>query len=168
MFGPSGDNVELTEADGIPAIGVLKSDFEYQPAMDGQAARSTPKGSVVFTGSYKGNPAYNVVMLYDEAGNVVGGTDADGNLVASQIILAPDPGDALLGETSEGRWVYWIEPGQLAGAKLPAQVRAELYRVDDALTNVGQRLTSDSLFAGVPEKLPEIELRSGASAAAND
>ena len=168
VFGPSGDNVELTEADGIPAIGVLKSDFEYQPAMDGQAARSIPKGSVVFTGSYKGNPAYNVVMLYDEAGNVVGGTDADGNLVASQIILAPDPGDALLGETSEGRWVYWIEPGQLAGAKLPAQVRAELYRVDDALTNVGQRLTSDSLFAGVPEKLPEIELRSGASAAAND
>ena len=133
VFGPSGDNVELTEADGIPAIGVLKSDFEYQPAMDGQAARSIPKGSVVFTGSYKGNPAYNVVMLYDEAGNVVGGTDADGNLVASQIILAPDPGDALLGETSEGRWVYWIEPGQLAGAKLPAQVRAELYRVDDAL-----------------------------------
>ena len=51
--------------------------------------------------------------------------------------------------------------------QLPTQVRAELYRVDNALTNEGQRLTSDSLFASLPEYLPEIELH-GASAAAND
>ena len=90
MFGPSGDNVELTEADGIPAIGVLKSDFEYQPAMDGQdGAVHSRRDSVVFTGSYKGNPAYNVVMLYDEAGNVVGGTDADGNRLPARSSWPP-------------------------------------------------------------------------------
>lgn len=167
VFGPSGDDVGLAEIDGVPAIGVLKSDFEYQPAGEGQDKLFIPKGSVVFTGSYKGNPAYNVVVLYDEAGDVVGGADADGNTVASQIVLAPPPGDAMLGETSEGRWAYWIEPGQLAGAELPARVRAELYRVDNALTNEGQRLTSDSLFASVPEALPEIEL-SGAMAPVSD
>ena len=25
-----------------------------------------PAGSIIFTGEYKGNPAYNVVLLYDE------------------------------------------------------------------------------------------------------
>ena len=52
---------------------------------------------MVFVGDYKGNPAYNVVMLYDAQGNVVGGVDENGNVVANQIILAPNPGDALLG-----------------------------------------------------------------------
>ena len=167
VFGPSGDNVELLDADGVPAIGILKSDFVYQQAMEGQAARSIPKGSLVFTGSYKGNPAYNVVVLYDADGNVVGGADTAGNLVANQIILAPDPGDAMLGETSEGRWVYWIDPAALEKMRLPKQVRAELYRVDDALTNEGQRLTSDSLLASVPDTLPDIEFNGAASAPSN-
>ncbi len=169
VFGPSGDNVDFLATEAGEAIGILKSDFVYQPAMEGQAARSIPKGSVVFVGDYKGNPAYNVVMLYDAQGNVVGGTDEDGNVVANQIILAPNPGDALLGETSEGRWVYWIEPTMLKEIQLPTQVRAELYRVDNALTNEGQRLTSDSLYASLPETLPEIELTGDvASGAKND
>ena len=169
VSGPSGDNVDFLAAGEGEAIGILKSDFVYQPAMEGQAARSIPKGSVVFVGDYKGNPAYNVVMLYDAQGNVVGGVDENGNVVANQIILAPNPGDALLGETSEGRWVYWIEPAMLKEIQLPTQVRAELYRVDNALTNGGQRLTSDSLFASLPETLPEIELTGDvASGAKND
>lgn len=169
VFGPSGDNVDFLAAGEGDAIGILKSDFVYQQAMDGQEARSIPKGSLVFVGSYKGNPAYNVVLLYDAKGNVVGGVDEHGNVVANQIILAPNPGDALLGETSEGRWVYWIEPATLAKMALPTQVRAELYRVDNALTNEGQRLTSDSLMASLPETLPEIELTGDvASGAKND
>ena len=115
-----------------------------------------PEGSIVFTGNYKGNPAYNVVLLYDENGQIIGGTDTEGNLHAEQIILAPDPGNGLLGETASGSWVYWID-GQYA-ASLPNKVRAELYRVDNALTNEGQRLVSDTLFVEIPETLPEIEL----------
>ena len=76
---------------------------------------------------------------------------------AQQIILAPNPGDALLGETSEGTWIYWIEP-QDQGEKLPTAVRAELYRVDDALTNQGQRMVSDTPLLTLPDKLPEITL----------
>ena len=154
LYGPSGDNVEFLSAqNGQKAIGKLSSDYQYGK----KAEEKIPAGSVVFTGSYKGNPAYNVVVLYDEKGNIVGGTDADGALVAEQVILAEDPGDALLGETSEGTWIYWLP----ASAKLPDKVRAELYRVDNALTNEGQRMVSDTAFVTVPQTLPEISLGSG-------
>ena len=99
-----------------------------------------------------------MVVLYDAEGNVVGGVDDDGAIVARQVIFAPDPGDAMLGETSEGTWLYWIEPAELAKMELPSSVRAELYRVDNALTNEGQRLVSDSLLISLPDALPEIEL----------
>ena len=101
-----------------------------------------------------------MVVLYDSKGNIVGGTDGNGDLVASQIVLAPKlEGDALLGDTSEGMWIYWIEPEDAAKMEsLPSEVRAELYRVDNALTNEGQRLVSDTKFKTVPDKgaLPSI------------
>lgn len=156
ILGPSGDDVELL----TEGIGKLKTDYVYQEAIDGKEEQKIPAGSIVFTGTYKGNPAYNVVLLYDEKGNIVGGTDQTGVLKAQQIILAPNPGDALLGETSEGIWIYWLEPSDMSnGFVMPKEVRAELYRVDNALTNEGQRLVSDTLTVKVPEKLPEIEIK---------
>lgn len=156
ILGPSGDNVELLKE----GIGKLKTDYIYQAATEGQEEQKIPAGSIVFTGTYKGNPAYNVVLLYDEKGNIVGGVDQEGAVLANQIILAPDPGNALLGETSEGTWIYWIEPENMTGDfAVPSQVRAELYRVDNALTNEGQRLVSDTLFVTVPGELPDLEIQ---------
>ena len=51
--------------------------------------------------------------------------------------------------------------------ELPKQVRAELYRVDNALTNEGQRLVSDSLPGKVPDNLPDVELGGNATVAAD-
>ena len=155
LYGPSGDNVEFLSAEGKAGIGVLESDYIYD-----ETGKAIPAGSIVFTGSYKGNPAYNVVVLYDENGQIVGGTDENGDLVAHQIVLAPELGDkALLGETSEGIWIYWFEPSTNVSAEsLPSKVRAELYRVDNALTNEGQRLVSDTIFEVIPETLPSITL----------
>ncbi len=159
LLAPSGDNIEFYTTGATEAIGILAEDYVYQ-ASDGA---SIPAGSLIFTGTYKGNPAYNVVVLYDEQGNIVGGTDSEGALVAEQIILAPDPGNAMLGDVSEGSFIYWITPDQIG--TLPAKVRAELYRVDDALTNEGQRLVSDTLFTEVKplEQLPEIHLTGSAA-----
>ncbi|MCI8401943.1 MAG: carbohydrate-binding protein [Lachnospiraceae bacterium] len=160
LIAPSGDNVEFYRTtDATPAIGILKEDYVYQEASGEAKEQKIPAGSLIFTGEYKGNPAYNVVVLYDEAGNIVGGIDSDGALTASQIVLAPDPGNAMLGDISDGAWIYWIEPSDIG--ELPSGVRAELYRVDDALTNEGQRLVSDTLFFDVPalEALPDIELK---------
>ncbi len=98
VLGPTGDNVELMEN----GIGLLTQDYVYEQS-SGQAI---PEGSLIFTGSYKGNPAYNVVLLYDQNGAIVGGLDEEGNTVAHQIILAPDPENGQLGEVSEGYWVY--------------------------------------------------------------
>ena len=155
MLGVTGDNVGFrrTTDDGTALIGRLKSDFQY-----GQNAGDViPAGSVIFTGAYKGNPAYNVVLLYDQDGNIVGGTDEEGNLKAQQIILADVPEEGEITNVSDGTWIYWIEPQQqtdLAGIR---KVRAELYRVNNALNNEGQRLVSDSLFETMPYTLPEIE-----------
>ncbi len=158
LFGPSGDNVELlSDENGQPGIGVLKEDFVYE---DSTGAK-IPAGSIIFTGAYKGNPAYNVFILYDADGTIVGGTDADGNLRAEQIILAPEvtDSDAMLGETSEGRWVYWLTPD--VQDTLPSKVRAEMFRVDNALTNEGQRMVSDTPYVDMPADLPEILLTKG-------
>lgn len=154
LYGPSGDNVEISAGE----IGILSEDYYYDSA---NKKNKIPGGSVIFTGTYKGNPAYNVVVLYDADGNIVGGTDDEGTLTAHQIILAPPlaDDDALLGNVSEGRWIYWLEPADgVDVSSLPEEVRAELYRVDDALTNEGQRLVSDSMLVKLPEKLPSVTL----------
>ena len=104
ILGPSGDNIEFTDDEGKLTIGKLSSDYVY----DKNSGQKIPAGSIVFAGSYKGNPAYNVVVLYDQNGSIVGGTNDAGELIAQQIILAPDPGNALLGEVSEGSWIHWI------------------------------------------------------------
>ena len=152
ILGPSGDNIEFTDEEGKLTIGRLSSDYVY----DKNLGQKIPEGSIVFAGSYKGNPAYNVVVLYDQNGSIVGGTNDAGELIAQQIILAPNPGNALLGEVSEGSWIYWIEPDQQFDQ--PLQVKAELYRVDNGLTNEGERLTSDTVYVAVPDQLEDIEI----------
>lgn len=158
VLGVTGDNVDFRRTqDSTAAIGKLAEDYRY-----GQAAGDViPAGSIVFTGSYKGNPAYNAVVLFDQDGDIVGGTDADGNLKAQFIILADVPPAGNIQNVSDGTWIYWIESGGQESLIGVAKVRAELYRVNDALTNEGQRLVSDSLFEAVPEKLPEIHFNGG-------
>lgn len=158
ILGPTGDNIEFMRTqDEVAAIGILKEAYVLQEKDDTHEASLIPAGSLVFTGNYKGNPAYNVLMLYDENGSIVGGYDEEGALIANQVILAPNPENAMLAEVSDGIWMYWIEPEHLE--QLPKHVRGELYRVDNALNNEGQRLVSDTLYMDIPELLPEIVLK---------
>ena len=153
VLSATGDNVDFrrTDDEKVTVIGTLGTDYKY-----GERENDViPKDSLIFTGSYKGNPAYNVVMLFDDAGNIVGGVDGE-NLVSQQIILADVPDNSNIANVSNGTWIYWIEPDQLENIELPQNVRVELYRVNNANTNEGQRMVSDSLFEEVPETLPEI------------
>ncbi len=162
LLGPAGDDISFgAKEDGTQgAVGILAEDYVYEQK-DG-VENYIPKGSLIFTGSYKGNPAYNVVVLYDESGSVVGGVEESGALKSSQIILANVPENGLLGEVSRGTWIYWIEPSAQGELSVPGgKIRAQLYRVDNAITNEGQRLVSDTLPLVMPEKdrLPEITLK---------
>lgn len=138
LLGQTGDNVELLQ-DGI---GKLKENYQYGE----QAEDFIPAGSIVFTGTYKGNPAYNALKLWDENNRLIEGV---------QIIFADVPEQGELGETADGTWIYYIEPT----AQLPKTIRAELYRVDDAHTNEGERLVSDTYRITVPASLPDLELK---------
>lgn len=154
VLGVTGDNVDFVSTnEGQPVIGVLSEAYIYGT----ESGDVIPKGSIVFTGKYKGNPAYNVVLLYDQDGNNVGGIDADGNLKAQQIILAEVPDNGNIQDVSEGTWIYWIDPSDVNTLGNISKVRAELYRVNNALTNEGQRLVSDSLFVEIPSELPNID-----------
>ncbi|MDE7210672.1 MAG: hypothetical protein K2O03_04415, partial [Lachnospiraceae bacterium] len=155
VLGVTGDNVDFRRAEeGTAAIGRLAADYRYG---DGEND-FIPKDSIVFTGSYKGNPAYNVVILYDQNGNMVGSSATGETNSVQQIILADVPNTGNIQDTSNGTWIYWVEPDAQATLTGVTKVRAELYRVNNALTNEGQRLVSDSLFEVVPESLPEIEI----------
>lgn len=152
LLGASGDNVDFRRAgDGTPAVGILTDDYRFAEGA------VIPKGSLVFTGTFKGNPAYNVVMLFDQDGNVVGSIADDGSLNAEQIILADDPEDGFIGNVSDGTWIYWTDTTAL---DYVSKVRAELYRVNNALTNEGERLVSDSFFIDIPSDIPNITLGS--------
>ncbi len=174
LLAQSGDNVEFNETG---SIGKLASDFTY----DQKAGYSIPADSIIFTGTYKGNPAYNVAKLWyqDET------TGSWKMLNGYQIILAPDPGKADLGETSNGKWVYVVEKKELGKDGKPViqdgiekdnedytriekalgkgKVRVELYRVDNALTNEGERLVSDTLVTTLPSSLDSIVLTSSST-----
>ncbi len=161
VLGVTGDNVDFwDDSDGQPAIGKLATAYKYEGG-------EIPAGSTVFMGKYKGNPAYNMVLLYDQDGNIVTGADEAGDQNASQMIFANVPETGLIQDVSNGTWVYWIEPQ----FKLPdlKKVRAELYRVDNAQTNEGQRMVSDSLFRDMPAELPDVTISgSGTDGSASD
>lgn len=154
ICGPTGDNLEFYTANGQLSVGVLKEAYQY----GSEEADVIPKGSLVFTGTYKGNPAYNTVLLYDTEGNVIGAKD--GNVEAEQVIFADVPAHGNLGETSEGIWVYYVMPGQWNEETLKEikGVRGELYRVDNAITLEGERMVSDTMILELPDTIPEITL----------
>ncbi len=156
VLGPAGDNVDLrSDSSGQPAIGKLAAAYKYEGG-------EIPAGSIVFTGSYRGNSAYNVVIIYDQNGNIVGGTKKDENggegLDAHQLVFSTVPEEGEIQDVYDGTWVYWIQPDETIDLSSLKQVRAELYRVDNALTNEGQRLVSDSLFKTMPSTLPDITI----------
>ena len=160
LLGLTGDDVDFRAADdGTAAVGYLTNDFQYGE----EETDVIPAGSLVFTGSYKGNAAYNVVVLYDQDGKIVAAPSAGGMLRADQVILAPVPDRGDIKNVSDGTWIYWIYKEDLERFTLPQKVRAELYRVNNARTNAGERLVSDSLFVPVPEHPGQIDLTNARS-----
>lgn len=157
ILGPTGDNIEIGIDNGDKiyknGVGILKSDYTYAEG------KSIPAGSIIITGEYKGDPAFNVPLVLNE-------NDENFSLEANAILLAELPENAELGEVAEGNWIYWITPEQQAveGNVEGTKIKAELYRYNKLGTNnepIGQRLVSDTFLYDLPSDLndlPKIEL----------
>ncbi len=144
VIAPPGDNVELSSE----TVGVLKEDFVYDPNQEPIKA-----GSVVFKGNYRGNPAFNVMLLVDAK---------DDKIIYSgeNFLFAKLPENAPLDEIADGIFFYVVSKEDYE-KMTGTSVRARLYRVNDAETNEGQRITSTSLsVTNLPsyDKLPEMEI----------
>lgn len=139
VLGPTSDNVELL----TEGYGKLKENF----TPTGADEVALEAGTIVFYGSYKGDPSYNIVVLRDQDGKMLDG---------ESIILAHVADKGYLGETSDGRWIYGIQKENMKGV---TKVIAELYRVQDATVLKGERLTSTSLHMTIPENCPDVTLK---------
>ncbi len=53
---------------------------------------------------------------------------------------------------------YQDDEGNFVKVELPGSIKPELYRVNDAQTNAGQRLVSDSFEVKIPTELPSITI----------
>ena len=165
LIGSTGDNIEIGAVDKntnnrTNGIGKLDADYVYDKvAHDKNNAEGViPKDSIVITGEYKGNPAFNIPLLIDKNNATING---------KVILMADVPEDGKLGEVYGGKWIYWISKEDFN--RISNGVKAELYRYNelggtDGKTPQGQRLVSDTLYVDVTaenyESLPIIKLES--------
>lgn len=160
VIGPPGDNIEIgVSNDNINyknGIGILKEDYIYQkdnPNTNENETKYIPKNSIIITGEYRGNPAFNVPLVLNQ----------DEKHIANEykgILLAEVPNNGKLEDVSEGNWIYWVAPEDSANFMTDnKEIFAELYRTDTAdAQDSGQRLVSNTFKIDVPDRLPEISL----------
>ena len=101
-----------------------------------------------------------MVVVYDQYGQIVGGKDGE-DLNAESVIFANVPDEGNIPDVYKGTWIYYIDPKFVSSDFMKRNIRAELYRVDNAQTNEGQRLVSDTKPVEFDRSsLTEIELSS--------
>ena len=133
VIAPPGDNVDF----GEEPIGILKEDYCY--LVDGCTDDEKVKaGSVIIHGNYRGNPSFNNVLIAD-------GNNEKKPYKGQFIIFAELNSDKSVYEVANGSWIYIMCQDEYEQMRQDASsIRAYLYRVNDAVTLDGQRLTSTS------------------------
>lgn len=165
-----GDNIAFTED---AAVGVLGEDYVYD-TMDGQ--ESIPAGTVIITGTYRGDPIYNSVHVLGRLQQMQPGSDAaptiqeDVPLAGELLMLAEIPEDGQVSDISDGIFIFIPADQDLfrqvneddpdhpsANSAVLIELKAQLFRAEDIEGN-GQRMTSDTLYISVPryDSMPEI------------
>ncbi len=150
-----GDAVYFTDG----AIGYLGHDYNF-------GSGSIPEGTLVVMGSYRGHPIYSKIVVSAE---YVNEKDFDSSerpnydketkveAVEGEIYMfAEIPEDQQVSKVGNGIWMF-IPKEQ----SLPAQIKANMFRTDEASSTAGGRLVSDTKWLLVPnaESLPTINLQ---------
>ncbi len=171
----AGDDVAFLENG---AVGVLSKAYRYGTG----AGQVIPAGTLIVTGTYRGDPAYQTVkiegrftrtVLTGEAEEVQTTTESRW-LDGRALLFAEIPADGKVCDISDGLFIFIpnvqkeaeLQGGTSAcnaASLLPAQMRAVLSRTDKPTLAESQRVTAETLWINTPggEDLPAIELEEG-------
>ena len=168
----AGDDVAFLERG---SVGVLAKDYHYLTSSGGAVI---PAGTLVVTGTYRGDPLYQTVKI--EGRFTRTSVDGDGALTETMesryldgrvLLFAEIPEDGAVSDISDGLFVFIpdvqreaeLQDGQsdCSGVNLlPSQMRAVLSRTDLPDTAESQRVTAETLWTDTPggTDLPAIVL----------
>lgn len=168
---------------GVSAEAAEQIDFAAYPGDNiqfgeigrlGESYGDIPAGTLIVTGSFRGNPVFNTIHVYgrSQSGDMASGelTETDRVPLEGRIYLfaaLPKTGD--MAEIDNGLWIFVPsqqsdtlsggEDGACTGSLLPTQVMAELIRTNVPEGGAG-RVTGDTRWISSPtyESMPTIRL----------
>lgn len=167
-----GDNIAFTEG---ASIGVLERDYTY--AIDGGQTETIPAGTVVVTGSYRGDPLYNSVRVAAQMQTMKPGS-SEAPVVTKQtlsgetLLFAEIPEDGQVSTISDGFFLFIPEnqeafcqvnedhgDNHAAGNSVMIALQAQMWRAE-TVDGDNPRMTSDTLAISVPryDSMPGIIL----------
>lgn len=166
----AGDNIEFTSD---AAVGRLRDDYVYD---NGEGGKDVIKaGTLVITGTYRGDPLYNTVQINGKFVETNSETNeqtvTERAIYGYGLLFAEIPEDGEVSDISDGIFIFVPnvqKETELQGEVhdcsavnlLPAQIKAELYRTDTAESTESKRMTSDTIWIDSPsdDSMPEIIL----------
>ena len=167
-----GDNIAFTEG---ASIGVLERDYTY--AIDGGQTETIPAGTVVVTGSYRGDPLYNSVRVVAQMQTMKPGS-SEAPVVTKQtlsgetLLFAEIPEDGQVSTISDGFFLFVPEnqeafrqvnedhgDNHAVGNSVMIALQAQMWRAE-TVDGDNPRMTSDTLAISVPryDSMPGIVL----------
>lgn len=170
----AGDDVAFLEKG---AVGRLAKAYSYGEKLE----QVIPAGTLIVTGTYRGDPAYQTVKLEGQfsrttlTGDNEVRTETETRWLAGKALLfAEVPADGKVCDISDGLFIFIPDvqreaelQGEASGCNaanlLPAQMRAVLSRTDKPTLAESQRVTAETLWIHTPggTDLPEIVLEEG-------
>lgn len=170
IIAPPGDNIDLEMKDETtPVIGILENDYCYltegcpnEVDENGDPVGIIKKDSVIIQGSYRGSPSFNNILIGDA-------NDDTKVYSGYQLIFAEINSDMTVYEVAKGTWLFVMTKEQYeAMLNSSSAIRAYLYRVNDAVSLDGQRLTSTSKAVSNLKAYNELEKIQLTSTTKND
>ena len=169
----AGDNVAFLEGG---SVGILAEDYPY---LTSSGSAAIPAGTLVITGTYRGDPLYQTVKIEGRFTRTAvngDGTEAEDAveirfLDGRALLFAEVPEDGAVSDISDGLFLFIPNvqrEAELQGEQsdcggenlLPSQMRAVLSRTDLPDSAESQRVTAETLWTDTPggTDLPAIVL----------
>ncbi len=168
----AGDNIEFTSD---AAVGKLKNDYVYDNGEGGQDTIAA--GTIIVTGTYRGDPLYNTIQINGSFVSVNPETNeetvTERAIDGYALMFAEIPEDGEVSDISDGIFIFVPDvqkEAELQGkgdahdcsadSLLPAQIKAEMYRTDTIESTESKRKTSDTIWIDSPSynSMPDIIL----------